>query len=89
MRKVAKILSGIIIAALLVYGGITLFHIFGKIVDAQAEKAALEREVQQAQAENDKLLYDIEHSDEDEVIEDYARTKLGLEYGDARVFYGE
>ena len=89
MKKVTKILTGVVILALLVYAGLSLVKIFGRIVDAQAEKADLERQVQQAEAENERLLYDIEHSDEDAVIEDYARSKLGLEYGDAQVFYGE
>ncbi len=89
MKNVTKILTGIVILAILVYAGVSLVKIFGKIVDAQAEKAALERQVQQAEAENDRLLYAIEHSDEDQVIEDYARSKLGLEYGDAQVFYAE
>ena len=89
MKKVTRILTGVVILALLVYAGLSLVKIIGRIVDAQAEKADLERQVQQAEAENERLLYDIEHSDEDAVIEDYARSKLGLEYGDAQVFYGE
>ena len=54
-----------------------------------AEKAQLEQEIRETQAENEEIRHDIENSDDDGVISEYARDKLGLAYEDETVYYGD
>ncbi len=88
-RKLTGILTKIVILALIVYAGVSLVKLVGQIDQALAAKAELEDQVDKQQVQIDELLYDIEHSGDDDVISDYAREKLGLAYEDELVFYGD
>ena len=88
-RKLTGILTKFVILALALYAGISLVRLIGRINEATAEKNQLEQQVQETQAANEELRHDIEHSDDDGVISEYARDKLGLAYEDEIVFYGD
>ena len=77
------------ILALALYAGISLVRLIGRIDEAMAEKAQLEQEIRETQAENEEIRHDIENSDDDGVISEYARDKLGLAYEDETVYYGD
>ena len=88
-RKLTGILTKFVILALALYAGISLVRLIGRIDGALAAKRELEAQVQETEIENEKLRRDIENSDNDGVIGNYAREKLGLAYEDEIVFYGD
>jgi len=58
-----------------------------RIEDAKLARAEAERLVQEQAAKNDDLQYIIDHGNEDAIIEDIARDKLGLVMPGEKVFY--
>jgi len=88
-HKLTGILTKFVILALALYAGISLVRLIGRIDEAMAEKTQLEQEIRETQAENEEIRHDIENSDDDGVISEYARDKLGLAYEDETVYYGD
>ena len=85
--KKASIITKIIIAALILYAGVTLVTLKGRVTAAREEQADLQAQVDEATAANAELEYQIKHSDEDDIIEDIARSKLGLVMPGEKIFY--
>lgn len=83
----ASIFTKVVIAALIVYAGVSLFSLRTQVADANREKAALEAEVSELVQSNEELSYEIEHSDDPRMIEDIARNKLGLVWPGEKIFY--
>lgn len=86
LRK-ASIITKIVIAALILYAGVTLVSLRGQVADARAEREELQRLVEETTATNAELEYEIAHSEDDEIIEDIARDKLGLVMPGEKIFY--
>jgi len=57
------------------------------IADAQNNLTSLTQQVEDAQQENARLEYEIEHSEDPETIEQIAREKLGLVKPGEKIFY--
>ena len=74
----ASLLTKIVILALLIIVAISLLELSGRMDQAQAQKADLERQVAAQIQVNADLQDAIEHSDDPEWIADVAREKLGL-----------
>lgn len=85
--KKSSIFIRIVILALIVYATISLVTTKGKIVQAQEDQAILQAEVDAALQKNAELQYDIDHSGDDETIEEIARTKLGLVKPGEKIFF--
>ena len=85
--KRAGIGTKIVILALVLYAIISLVTLNQEIVSGKAQKALLSEEVALLQRENAELEYDIEHSSNEETIENIARSKLGLVRPGEKIFY--
>ena len=86
--KKASIITKLVIAILIIYILVTLVTLCVKIEKAKAEKEALTHEAAEIAAGNDELQHARDDKDNDEVIGDIARDKLGLVDPDEEIFYG-
>lgn len=85
LRK-ASIFIKVVVVALVVYAGVTLVSLNRQIQAAQEERTALAAEVDAYVRTNAELNYKIEHSEDDAIIEDIARTELGLVEPGEKIF---
>ncbi len=81
------ILTKMVLAVLLVYAVVSLIALRGKITQAEQKNVELQQQVADLTAQNDDIQYDIEHSEDDDVIRDIARDKLNLVEPGEEVFY--
>ena len=84
----SKLVTKIIVFALVIYAGISLITLWGRIETVREEGQTLRRSVAEMEISNAQLEYNIENHDEPEVIEEIARVDLGLARDDEIVFYG-
>ena len=85
--KKAGIITKLVILILMVYATVSLFSLQARIDEAEVEKTALIKDVQEKTAGNTALEYEIEHSTDPKTVEDIARNKLGLLLPGERVIY--
>ena len=85
--KRSGIVIKIVILALIVYATISLVTTKGKISQALADQQQLQKQVDEAMQENAGLKYDIDHAEDDETIEEIARSKLGLVKPGEKIFF--
>lgn len=85
--KKAGILTKLVIAALLLYGGATLVTQYAKIAEAQETQSQLQEQENQMIQGNAELEYEIKHANDPDTIESIAREKLGLVMPGERIFY--
>lgn len=83
----AGILARLVLVALMVYAGITLYNLQGQIRSAAAQQAQLSAQVTALQDENSALRADIAAAGEQEMLEEVARDKLGMVKSGEKVFY--
>ena len=83
----SKLVTKIIVFALVIYAGISLITLWGRIETVREEGQALRRAVAEMEITNAQLEYNIENHNEPEVIEEIARLDLGLVRDDEIVFY--
>lgn len=81
--------TALVLLVLIGYMAYTLAGLYTDVSAAGEAKEALEEDVRNRTEENDLLRYAVDHSDEDEVIADAARDKLGLVFPDETVFTTE
>ena len=83
--KKASIFTTLVIAVLMVYALISLFVVHRQTRQLQDRAATLQQQVSEmTQAE---LQYQIDHSEDDDMIESVAREKLGLVKPGEKIFY--
>ena len=85
--KKAGIITKLLIAVLAVYALYSIITIRADIADANEALSALSGDVEDAQQENARLEYEIEHSEDPETMEQIAREKLGLVKPGEKIFY--
>ena len=85
--KRASIFTKIVILALIVYATVMLVNTRQQAMRAEADRAALQAQVDAMLRENAELQYDIEHADDPEIIAGIARSKLGLVKPGEKIFY--
>ena len=73
-----KLITKIIVFALIVYAGISLFNLWGRTEDVRKELNEKRRAVAEMELENAKLEYDIENYDDPDVKAGIAQANLGL-----------
>jgi len=83
----SKLITKIIVFALIIYAGVSLITLWGRIEDVREEERALRRAVAELEIANAQLEYNIDNYNEPEVIEEIARSDLGLVRDDEIVFY--
>ncbi|MCL2152812.1 MAG: septum formation initiator family protein [Oscillospiraceae bacterium] len=74
----SRIVTRIIVFALIVYAGISLISLRGRIDTVREELNAVKRAVVEMELLNSELEYEIENCNEPDVIADIARSDLGL-----------
>lgn len=84
----SKLITRIIVFALVIYAGISLITIRGKTEAAQDELNEVRKAVAELEIANAELEYELENRDEPGVIADIARSNLGLVLPGEIVFFG-
>lgn len=87
--KRSSMLTKIVLAVLLIYALVTLVTIADRTKDAEARLEEEKRVEAALAAENDGMMYDLEHKDDPDVIEGIARDKLGMTNPDEETFYAD
>lgn len=85
--KRASIFTKVVILALAVYAVTTLVGTRSQTAIAERDRAELQAKVDVMLRENAELRYDIEHAGDPEIIEDIARSKLGLVTPGEKIYY--
>ena len=83
----SKIITRIIVFALVVYACISLINLRGRIENVNAELGGVRRAVSDLEVSNAQLEYEIENHNDPDVIADIARSELGLVLPGEIVFY--
>jgi len=83
----SKLITKIIVFALIVYAGISLITLRGRIDDVRGELFDVRRAVAEQEIINAQLEYDIENYNDPDVKANIARTNLGLVLPGEIVFY--
>ena len=87
MKPRSKIAAKIIVFALIVYAGITLIALRGRIESTREELYDARRQVAEMEIANAELEYEIENYNDPDVIAGIARSNLGLVLPGEIVFY--
>ena len=77
----------LVIAVLMVYALISLFVVHRQTRQLQDRAATLQQQVSEMTQANAELQYQIDHSEDDDMIESVAREKLGLVKPGEKIFY--
>lgn len=85
--KKASIFTTLVIAVLMVYALISLFVVHRQTRQLQDRAATLQQQVSEMAQANAELQYQIDHSEDDDMIESVAREKLGLVKPGEKIFY--
>jgi len=83
----SKIITRIIVFALIVYAGISLITIRGRIDAVRGELQDLRKAVAEIEISNSEIEYEIENYNEPGVKADIARSELGLVLPGEIIFY--
>ena len=85
--KKASIFTTLVIAVLMVYALISLFVVHRQTRQLQDRAATLQQQVSEMTQANAELQYQIDYSEDDDMIESVAREKLGLVKPGEKIFY--
>ena len=85
--KRSKLITKIIVFALIIYAGISLITLRGRIEAGRQELNDMRRRVAGMELSNAELEYEIEHHNDPDVIASIARSRLGLVLPGEIVFY--
>ena len=83
----SKIITRIIVFALVIYACISLITLRGRIENVNTELGGVRRAVAEMEVSNAQLEYEIENCNDPDVIADIARSELGLVLPGEIVFY--
>ena len=87
MMKRSKLIVKIIVFALIIYAGVSLITLRGRIEAQQKSFNEARRLVAEKELSNAELEYEIEHHNDPDVIANIARANLGLVLPGEIVFY--
>ncbi|MCL2126430.1 MAG: septum formation initiator family protein [Oscillospiraceae bacterium] len=76
--KRSKLITKIIVFALVIYAGASLISLRGRIENARRDLSDIRRQVADMEITNAELEYEIDHYNDPAVIADIARSRLGL-----------
>jgi len=85
--KHSKLITKIIVFALIIYAGISLIALRGRIEAGRQDLDAVRRRVAAMEISNAELEYDVEHYNDPDVIASVARARLGLVLPGEIVYY--
>ena len=81
------ILTKMIVSALVIYAGVSLVALHGRIDFARRNLSEVQKQVKELELSNAELEYDIDNFDDPEVIAGIARSALGLVMPGEIVFF--
>ena len=84
---IAGILVKLVLIALLIYAGVTLYNLQQQIQSAKEQEIQLTAQVQDLEDRNSALRADIAAAGDQEKLEDVARDELGMVQSGEKVFY--
>lgn len=87
MKARTGLLIKIVIAAIVIFAGVSIISLKSQISTAKEQQAQLQTQVDEALQENNELEYAISHANDPETIEDVARSKVGLVEPGEKIFY--
>ena len=76
--KRSKLITKIIVFSLIIYAGVSLITLRGRIEAARQALDDVRRRVAEIELSNAELEYEIDHYNDPDVIAGLARTRLGL-----------
>ena len=85
--KRSKLITKIIVFALIIYAGISLIALRERIEAQRRELSDIRRRVVEMEISNAEIEYEIEHYTDLDVIADIARSRLGLILPGEILFY--
>ena len=83
----SRLITRIIVFALIIYAGISLITLRGRIETVQGELYDVRKAVAEIEISNSEFEYKIENHNEPDVIADIARSELGLVLPGEIIFY--
>ena len=83
----SKLITRIVVFALIVYAGVSLINLRGRIEEVRGELYEARRAVAEMEQANAKLEHDIENIDDPDVKAGIAQTNLGLALPGEIVFF--
>ena len=78
--KRSKLITKIIVFALIIYAGISLMNLRGRIEARRQELNDVRQRVAEMEVSNAEREYEIEHYNDPDVLADIARSRLGLAF---------
>ena len=85
--KKASIFTTLVIAVLMLYAVISLVMVHRQTRQLQDRAATLQQQVSEMTQSNAEPQYQIDHREDDDMIESVAREKLGLVKPGEKIFY--
>ena len=86
-RRGGGLLTGALLLALLLGVGLQLWQMRDQLQTARDQREDLTRQLAELEDENRELADALENSDDPELIQEIARTELGMVTRDEKVFY--
>lgn len=83
----AGILVKVVLIAVLVYAGVTLYNLQQQIQTAREQEAQLTAQVESLEDKNNALRSDIAAAGDQDKLEEVARDELGMVKSGEKVFY--
>ena len=87
MKNRALPIRAVIIALVMIYAALLLISALGQLRSAEADTAELSAQISELRGENERLRQCLDRQDDDALIEQIARLRLGLTDKDDVVFY--
>lgn len=84
--KKAGLITKIVLIVLAVYAAVRLVSLHSDIEKAKDIQKELDQQVEEMEIANAEMEYSLENSEDDEVIADIARDKLGMAYPDEEIY---
>ena len=76
----------IVMLALVVYAGFYLVNLCGRIDDAKVVLNSYQQQAEELEVSNASISYAIEHSEDESVLEQIARERLGYVYRNETIY---
>lgn len=84
--KKAGLITKIVMIILVVYAAVRLISLHAQIEEAKDIQSQLDQQVESMETVNAEMEYSLENSEDDDVIADIARDKLGMTYPDEEIY---
>ncbi|MBQ3404989.1 MAG: septum formation initiator family protein [Oscillospiraceae bacterium] len=84
--KRSGIVLKIVVLAIILYAGFILVNLCGRIDDAKTTLNSYQQQASELEISNASVSYAIEHSEDESVLEQIARERLGYVYRNETIY---